>query len=188
MNKLLATVVGLAVLITAFVVVNRVVNRDYISPSKNIDITTKAFVDGGMMPTKYTGLGEDLSPPLELGKVAKDAKTIAIIMDDLDHPLGMYNHWVIWNIPSEFTKIPEGITKGTVVKELGGAIQGKSAYGGKHYYRGPLPPFGTHRYIFKVYILDTEINLKFDASKVDLQKAIDGHILQFGTITGKFRK
>ena len=69
---------------------------------------------------------------------------------------------------------------------LGNAIQGKSQYGGKHYYRGTLPPFGVHRYVFKVYVLDTVLELDQNAGKIELQKAMDGHILQYGTLMGKF--
>ena len=78
------------------------------------------------------------------------------------------------------------VPKEEIVNSLGNAIQGKSAYGGKHWYRGPLPPFGTHRYIFKVYVLDTTLNLSNDASKSELLKAMKEHILQYGTLTGKF--
>jgi Raf kinase inhibitor-like YbhB/YbcL family protein len=105
-------------------------------------------------------------------------------MDDLDFPLGVFNHWVIWNIPPQ-TQIPEAIPHGAVVNSLGGAIQGKGY--GINQYKGPNPPFGTHRYKFNVYVLDTKINLDSKADKKELLKQMDGHILQYGSITGKFK-
>lgn len=170
----------------ALILYGKSVLKDVINPELNMTVTSPAFKDGEMMPRKYTGRGEDVSPPLELQSLISNAKTIAIIMDDLDFPLGVFNHWVIWNIPAESTSIPEAITKGEIVTSLGNAVQGKSQYGEKHYYRGPLPPFGVHRYIFKVYVLDTELQLSKDAGKADLQKAMDGHIIQYGTLLGKF--
>lgn len=182
-------IIGIGILVsflTIAVSYIRTTNRDYINPPVNLVVTSKSFQDGGNIPVKHTGRGEDISPPLELGTIDTEAKTIAIIMDDMDHPLGLYNHWVIWNIPASFISIPEGIPRKEIVSSLGNAIQGKSGYGGKHWYRGPLPPFGTHKYIFKVYVLDTVLDLDNDANKVELQKAMEGHVLQYGTLTGKF--
>ncbi len=73
-----------------------------------------------------------------------------------------------------------------MVPSLENALQGRSAYGGKHYYRGPKPPFGTHKYEFKVYVLDIMLDLKKNANKEQLQIAMKGHILQYGTLTGQF--
>lgn len=173
-------------LIVAFVLYKRMNACDYVKAQVNLDVTSKAFEDGGMIPKKYTGNGEDISPPIKLKTIDKKAKTITIIMDDLDHPLGMYNHWVIWNIPASFSDIPEGISKQEIVKSLGNAVQGKSDYGSKHYYRGPKPPFGTHKYVFKVYVLDITLNLNKNSGKKELQKAMGGHILQYGTLNGYF--
>ena len=159
---------------------------DHVNPEVNLEVTSDAFEDRGKIPIKYTGRGEDVSPPLELGSVDPEAETIAVIMDDLDHPIGMYNHWVIWNIPAALDEIPEGIPKKERLPSLGNAVQGKSHYGGKHYYRGPKPPFGSHEYEFKVYVLDTSLDLDIDANKEELQKAMEGHILQYGTLKGEF--
>ncbi|MTI68102.1 MAG: YbhB/YbcL family Raf kinase inhibitor-like protein [Firmicutes bacterium] len=162
------------------------INRDYINPKLDLQITSTSFENGGFIPEKYTGYGEDISPHLKIHDINPKAKTIAIIMDDLDTPFGIYNHWVIWNIPANSDNIPEGIEREEVVASLGNAIQGKSSYGGKHWYRGPKPPFGTHRYIFKVYVLDIVLDLKKDARKAELQRIIKRHILQYGTLEGKF--
>lgn len=190
MKKFL-TVFGIIVAVAAAAVIilkliARIMFRDEINPEANLKVTSPAFDEGGIIPVRYTGRGEDISPPLVIEGISPGAKSIAILLDDLDFPLGVYNHWIIWNIPADMPNIPEAVPKGETVPELGGAIQGKSQYGGKHYYRGPLPPFGTHRYVFKVYVLDTMPELDADAGKLDLQKAMDGHILQYGTLMGSF--
>lgn len=181
-------VMGLCLLVIALAVLviwRRSRPADLIHPKVNLKVTSSAFEQGGAIPAKYTGQGEDVSPPLEVHDLSKDAKTIAVIMDDLDHPIGAYNHWVIWNIPAG-TEIDEAVPHGKTLEALGGAVQGRSEYGGKHYYRGPLPPFGKHSYEFKVYVLDTVLDLSTDAGKAALQRAMDGHVLQFGTILGTF--
>jgi Raf kinase inhibitor-like YbhB/YbcL family protein len=82
--------------------------------------------------------------------------------------------------------VPEGVPKGETVASLGNAVQGRSEYGGKHWYRGPLPPFGTHRYVFRVYVLDSFLDLESSANKSMLLDAMKGHILQYGTLMGSF--
>jgi Raf kinase inhibitor-like YbhB/YbcL family protein len=186
MRKFIIGVCAAAVLIAVFIFYRRMTAQDYVNPVANLDVTSEAFEDGGMIPVKYTGRGENLSPALKLGAIDSKAKTIAVIMDDIDYPLGIYNHWVIWNIPASFSEIPEGIPREEIVSSLGNAVQGKSEYGGKHYYRGPLPPFGSHDYIFKVFVLDKALDLEGDAGKAELQKAMEGHILQYGELTGRF--
>lgn len=175
---------GFILLAALAVTIIRRVNSMDLSLTENLNVTSNAFTNGGTIPVKYTGKGEDISPDLELSALAPGAKSIAIIMDDLDFPMGVFNHWVIWNIPP-MTQIPEAIPKGATVSALGGAIQGKGY--GVNQYKGPNPPFGTHRYKFKVYVLDTMINLDSNAGKKDLLNKMDGHILQYGSITGKFR-
>ena len=143
------------------------------------------FTDGGKIPLQYTGRGEDKSPEFILHNLSLEAKTIAIIMDDVKHHLfGIFNHWVIWNIPAQ-SKIPGGIPAGKVVPTLGNAVQGIGY--GRHQYAGPQPPKGTqHIYKFTIYVLDSEITLNDSAKKKQLLKAIKPHILQQGEITGVF--
>ncbi|MFW6376126.1 MAG: YbhB/YbcL family Raf kinase inhibitor-like protein [Thermoplasmatota archaeon] len=185
---LVGIIFGLLIILLIIVVAYlRITNEgDYITPEINLEVTSKAFQDKGKISKKCTGRCEDISPPLKLGSMDPEAKTIAVIMDDLDHPIGMYNHWLIWNIPANYDEIPEGIPKKEKLPSLGNAVQGKSHYGGKNFYRGPKPPFGSHEYEFKVYVLDTEVDLSPDARKWDLQKAIERHIVQYGTLKGKF--
>ncbi|NLO38005.1 MAG: YbhB/YbcL family Raf kinase inhibitor-like protein [Ruminiclostridium sp.] len=182
----LLILVLLALILTGFVFYSKKSLKDVIHPEENLTVTSTAFAEGSMIPVQYTGKAENINPPLDLGNLSPQSKTIAIVMDDIDFPVGIYNHWIIWNIPVAYTSIPEGIPHDQVIVSLGNAIQGKSQYGGKHYYRGPLPPFGVHRYVFKVYVLDTVLELDQNAGKIELQKAMDGHILQYGTLMGKF--
>lgn len=138
------------------------------------------------MPVKYTGYGIDQSPPLSLSGIIPKAKSLAIIMVDLDIPfIREYPHWLIWNLPVK-TEIPGAVACGETLAELGGARQGL-AYG-KHQYKGPKPPKfirNRHRYVFTVYALDTVLDLDSDANKKGLLKAMQGHVLQQGSITGQ---
>jgi hypothetical protein len=148
-------------------------------------ITSPAFKDGDVIPIQYTGRGEDSSPELHLSSINSNAKSLAIIMDDMDHPIPAYNHWVIWNIPV-ISVIPADIPYGAYVPELNGAVQGRGY--GKNRYRGPKPPFNrSHRYQFNVYVLDCALNLPGSARKRDLLAAMDAHILQQGYLIGRFR-
>ncbi|WP_170924709.1 YbhB/YbcL family Raf kinase inhibitor-like protein [Candidatus Enterococcus clewellii] len=158
------------------------------SKKENLIIKSSAFVDTGTMPLEYTGYGSDQSPPLTLQNISSDARSIAIIMEDLDIPMiKAFPHWLIWNIPV-MSDIPENIPSGKIVDSLHGAIQG-IAYG-KHEYRGPKPPKiikNSHRYRFNVYILDAMLDLSSDAKKKKLLDAMVGHILQESSITGIFK-
>lgn len=157
------------------------------SIKSDLIVESPAFKNDEYMPVEYTGRGVDISPELRLKNISPKAKSIAIIMDDLDHPISGYNHWIIWNIPVQEV-IPAKIPAGEVVKALGGATQGRGY--GKNVYRGPKPPIfmkSAHRYPFHVYVLDNKLNLKSNAKKKDLLEAMDSHILQHGVIVGKFK-
>ena len=145
-----------------------------------LTVTSTAFSANGYIPVKYTGYGLDISPPLTMSGISPAAKSLVIIMDDIDHPIPSYNHWVIWNIPNMST-IPENIPHGDRIAELGGAVQGRGY--GKNRYREPKPPFNwSHRYQYKVYALDALLGLPSDSRKKDLPKAMQGHVLQEGFI------
>jgi Raf kinase inhibitor-like YbhB/YbcL family protein len=182
MKKIIFIFVGVLLVIIGLIIYLKVVNQDYVTPKENLTVISDTFENGEILPVQYTGYGEDISPNIELESIDPKGKSIAIIMDDLDAPIGVLNHWVIWNIPVKYMSIPSGVERKTIVESLDGAIQGMNGYGGKHYYRGPKPPSGTHRYIFKVYVLDKMLSIDEDSKKRDFQKAIEGHILQYGTI------
>jgi Raf kinase inhibitor-like YbhB/YbcL family protein len=148
-------------------------------------ITSPAFENEGLMLVQYTGYGDDISPELRLSKINPEAKSLAIIMDDMGHPVPAYNHWVIWNIPVMQT-IPANIPHGAYVAELDGAVQGRGY--GKHRYRGPKPPFNwSHRYQFNIYALDCILDLRESSRKRNLLAAMEVHILQQGYIVGHYR-
>jgi len=151
----------------------------------DLSFTCPAFEDDGIIPLRLTGRGADESPEFIIDNLSADAKTVAIIMDDIKHPIfKIFNHWVIWNIPA--TKIiPAAIPAGKTVPTLGGAMQGIGY--GRHKYAGPKPPKGTqHAYKFTLYALDCKLDLKSSTKKKHLLSAMEGHILQQGSITGVF--
>lgn len=158
--------------------------REAILPEENLRVESDSFEQDGEIPERFSGYGEDLSPSLNWSKLDKKAKSVVVFMDDLDHPMGIFNHWVIWNIPASLTGLPEGIGHGVHVNEIPGAVQGKSEYGGKHYYRGPKPPMGTHRYRFQVFVLETILDIPTDSTKLDVIRTMDDYLLQYGSITG----
>jgi Raf kinase inhibitor-like YbhB/YbcL family protein len=152
----------------------------------NLDVRSPAFRNDGFIPVKYTGKGKDISLPLTFGPIVCNAESVSIIMDDPDAPMGTFTHWLIWNIPAIFFIIPEGIPCEAVVFSLGYAFQGRNDFG-RIGYEGPLPPPGPpHSYRIKVYILDTFLYVKPGADKTSLEEAMNGHILQFGILRGKF--
>ena len=143
------------------------------------------FKDGERMPLRNTKRGENTSPGFEIKNLSPAAKTISITMDDIEHPIfGVYNHWLIWNLPAEKT-IPEDIPAGKFVPALSNARQGIGY--GRHKYAGPKPPKGKqHTYRFDIYVLDCELDLKDNTRKKHLVSAMESHILQHGWITGIF--
>ena len=150
-----------------------------------IKITSSAFAEGGMIPAKYTCDGADVSPPLQWDAVPEGTKTIALINDDPDAPMGTWVHWVILNIPADVKELAENIPTDKTLSN--GAKQGTNDFG-KIGYGGPCPPGGTHRYFFKLYALNSEIDLDAGADKEQLVKAMEGHILGKGQLIGKYKR
>ena len=151
-----------------------------------LEIKSSVFEDGSRIPDRYTGIGADLSPPLLISGVPEGTQSLAIICDDPDAPGKTWVHWVLFNLSARTTELTEAVD--TEKKVLGGARQGRNDFG--HIgYGGPMPPPGpTHRYLFKVYALDTELDLKAGIKKPDLETAMQGHILAEGTLTGTFSR
>lgn len=140
------------------------------------------FAMGAAIPPKYC-CGA-LSPPLQWSKVPDRTQSIAVLCDDPDAPGGDWVHWVLFNLPSDTEKLEEGVPRKN--KLANGAIHGMTDYG-RVGYDGPCPPPGRpHRYVFKVFALDTKLDLDSSAEKSDLLKAIEGHILAKGELMGKF--
>jgi len=151
----------------------------------DIKITSSAFQDGGLIPAKYTCDGADVSPPLQWDNVPQTAKSIALICDDPDAPMGTFVHWVLFNLPAEIRQLSEKVAADKTLPS--GARQGTSGFG-RVGYGGPCPPSGTHRYFFKIYALDTTLDLPAGARKSDLLKVMEGHILGQGQLVGKYKR
>ena len=150
-----------------------------------IKITSSAFEEGGFIPAKYTCDGADVSPPLQWDAVPEGTKSVALICDDPDAPMGTWVHWVLFNLPSDAKELAENIPAEETLPN--GAKQGVNDFG-RIGYGGPCPPGGTHRYFFKIYALDTEVGLEAGADKRQLLKAMEGHILEQGQLVGKYKR
>ncbi len=147
-------------------------------------VMSAAFAMGAAIPHKYSGGGGNASPPLEWGTVPDGTKSIAVLCDDPDAPAGDWVHWVLFNLPPDARKLEEGIPASPRLPD--GAVQGLNDYN-RNGYAGPWPPPGRpHRYHFKVYALDARLSLTEKARKADLLKAMQGHILAQGLLTGTF--
>lgn len=155
---------------------------------ERMNISTRAFEAGEEIPEKYTCDGEDVSPPLSISDVPGGAESFAIVVDDPDAPGGVFDHWVIWNIPSNKKPISEGVPQSATVEELGGAKQGKNGFG-ETGYRGPCPPGGpAHRYRFKLYALDMELDMESGLKKADLEREMEGHVVEQCEIVGEYSR
>ncbi|PSP64589.1 YbhB/YbcL family Raf kinase inhibitor-like protein [Halobacteriales archaeon QH_8_67_27] len=152
-----------------------------------LTVSTSAFDDGESIPERYTGAGEDVSPPLTVESVPADAETLAVVVDDPD--ANDYLHWLIWNIPADRTEIPEGIPRTATVDSLDGARQGTNDFGGLGY-RGPLPPTddGPHTYRFTTVAVDTTLDVESGAGRDALESALDGRIVNRHRFTGEFEQ
>ena len=149
-----------------------------------LTLTSTAFQDGATIPKKYTCDGQDLSPPLAWNGVPAGAKSLALVCDDPDAPMGTWVHWVLWNIPPSAPSLPEGVPKDSTLP--GGIKQGLNS-GPRVGYGGPCPPPGKpHRYFFKLYALDAELALADGANKAALERAMSGHIVGEASLMGTY--
>jgi Raf kinase inhibitor-like YbhB/YbcL family protein len=154
----------------------------------SLSIRSSAFPPNGSIPARHTCDGEDLSPPLEWSGVPKEAKSLALVVDDPDAPdpkapQRTWVHWVVYDLPPDARGLPEGVAPKDLPK---GAWVGtndwkKAAYG------GPCPPIGRHRYFHKLYALDTVLGLP-DATKRDLERAMEGHVLAKAEVVGTYQR
>ncbi len=143
-------------------------------------IISSAFEDKQMIPPKYTCDGENINPPLQISNIPTETQSLALIVDDPDAPSGDWIHWLVWNINPAIKLITED-------KSPQGAIQGTNDFN-KQNYGGPCPPSGIHHYQFKIYALDTLLNLPSSSRKKDLEKAMENHILDKALIVGLYQR
>jgi len=142
-----------------------------------MELTSPAFTNQGFIPRKFTCQGEDVNPPLFISNIPSGAKSLALVVDDPDAPMGTWVHWVVFDIPI-VNRIEENSSLGK---------EGINDFGRKRY-GGPCPPSGTHRYFFKIYALDTLLNLKEGITKEELENAMQGHILAEAQLVGLYQK
>lgn len=142
-----------------------------------LKITSPAFEANGEIPTKYTCDGADINPPLHIEGIPEEIQSLVLIVDDPDAPGGTWDHWIVWNIPPV-----DAIEEDSIPGTEGLNDFRRQAYG------GPCPPSGTHRYFFKVYALDTMLDLPPTATKTDVEQAMEGHILAQGELIGKYSR
>jgi len=140
-------------------------------------ITSPVFENKGFIPAKYTCDGVDVNPPLNIEELPKGTQSLVLIVDDPDAPMGTWDHWVVWNIPP-VERIEEDSVPGT---------EGLNDFR-RRSYGGPCPPSGTHRYFFKVYALDTKLDLHPNSRKRDVERAMKEHVLAKGETVGLYRR
>lgn len=144
---------------------------------KELTIRSPAFGPNKKIPVKYTCQGEDINPPLTIEGIPEGTKSLVLIVDDPDAPMGTWVHWVVWNIDPVNT-----IEEDSVPGE-----QGINDFD-KHEYGGPCPPSGEHRYFFTVYALDTMLDLETDTKKLEVEQVMEENILAKGELIGLYSK
>lgn len=149
------------------------------------ELTSNAFSQGDSIPAKYTCDGQDISPPLGWSDPPEGTRSFALINDDPDAPVGTWDHWVIYNVPSEARSLPEAVSSDAELPD--GSRNGQNSWR-RLGYGGPCPPSGTHRYFFKLYALDTSLGLEPGAGKQQVLTAMEGHILGQAELMGVYSR
>ena len=151
-----------------------------------IRLTSSAFSEGAPIPAKYTCDGQDISPPLKWSNIPPGTKSFALVCDDPDAPVGIWVHWLLYGLPGSATELQEGLPPSETL--INGAKQGLNDFR-RVGYGGPCPPGGSpHRYFFKLYALNAELNLPPKATKKDLLRVMEGHILAEGHLMGTYKR
>jgi Raf kinase inhibitor-like YbhB/YbcL family protein len=148
-------------------------------PAMEMTITSPAFIEGDPIPVQFSCDGEDISPELAWSGIPEGTASLAFIMDDPDAPMGTWVHWVLFNLPADSTGLPQAVT--------GVGVDGQNSWD-RTGYGGPCPPGGTHRYYFKLYALDTILDLDPGANKAALESAMEGHILAQAELMGTYSR
>lgn len=148
-----------------------------------MNLTSSVFANGDLIPSIYTCDGQDISPPLFWSDAPLNTVSFVLINDDPDAPMGTWDHWILFNIDSNFTNFAENVN----VSKLSGVKQGRNSWG-RNDYGGPCPPSGTHRYFFKLYALDLKLDVPDGSSKQKVEKAMVGHVLAKAELMGKYKR
>ena len=145
-----------------------------------MELESPDFVHNTLIPSKYTCDGEDINPTLRIKAVPGDAESLALVVDDPDAPDGTWTHWTLWNIDPDTEVIASATTPA-------GSIEGTTSFG-QPGYGGPCPPSGTHRYFFRLYALDSELDLDSKATVEELLEAIEGKVLAQCELIGLYSR
>jgi Raf kinase inhibitor-like YbhB/YbcL family protein len=149
--------------------------------SSTMELQSAAFRDGGTIPAQFTCDGKEMSPTLMVSGVPAEAKSLTLIMEDPDASMGTFTHWVFYNIPPDTKEIDEEMPNTSPMFGL----SGKNG-GGTVGYIGPCPPSGVHHYVFRLYALDTELDLPVGASREEVLGEMKGHVIAETKLTGKY--
>ena len=155
------------------------------SQAMAFEVTSSAFGQGEPIPTQYTCDGDDISPPLAWENPPEGTKGFTLINDDPDAPVGTWDHWILFNLPADARSLPEAVPPDAEL--AGGGQHGQNSWR-RLGYGGPCPPSGTHRYFFKLYALDTTLNLDSGTNKKQVLQAMEGHILGQAELMGVFSR
>lgn len=185
MKKLILIPILIVIFIIVFVILSVILksNNDNVNLKNikegNMKLTT-AFADGEKIPSKYTCDGEDLAPELTISQVPDGAKSLVLIVDDPDAPMGTWVHWLLYNIPIDTTEIDANNLP--IEAKSGITDFGRIGWG------GPCPPSGTHRYFFKLYAIDKTLDLPQGATKAQLVAAIKDHVIEETQLIGLYKR
>jgi Raf kinase inhibitor-like YbhB/YbcL family protein len=149
----------------------------------DFNLTSPAFANGEAIPPQYTCDGRDISPPLQWSEPPPATGGLALIADDPDAPVGTWVHWVVYDLPPDLRSLPEAVPAGADLPQ--GGRHGQNSWK-RTDYGGPCPPGGTHRYFFKLYALDSRLDLDAGATKAQLLKAMQGHVLAQAELMGTY--
>lgn len=160
-----------------------------VADTATIEMQSTVFQENEMIPQRYSGEGQNVSPPLSWSNLPPETKELALVIEDPDAPAGPFIHWVIYNIPPNLKRLPENVEKSPQPDEPEGVLQGKNSTG-KIGYTGPMPPpgHGIHHYHFRLFALDKKLNLKSGLSRNDLMKQISDHIIAEGDLVGLYER
>jgi Raf kinase inhibitor-like YbhB/YbcL family protein len=150
-----------------------------------MDLYSPAFNQQEEIPSKYTCDGEDISPPLKWENLPTGTESLAVIMDDPDAPIGTWIHWVLFNLPADKNSLSENMPNSSELPT--GGKHGINSWG-RPGYGGPCPPAGTHRYFFKLYALDTILDIPSGIGKKKLLQLMEGHILDHSELVGLYKR
>ncbi len=157
---------------------SRQTSRLELPDKKTMELSSPVFTNNGPIPQRFTCDGENINPPLAISQVTEGAEALVLLVDDPDAPMGVWDHWVVWNIDPRTETIAENSLPA-------GAVQGTNSSNSRKYI-GPCPPSGTHHYHFKLYALDTDLDLDPSSRKSDVEAAMKGHVLDWTDLIGTY--